>query len=462
MLEIRHLNISINNSPIVKDISFRTENGTITAIVGESGSGKTMTALSIMNLLPNGGEATGEIMLDEENLLVHKDEHYNISMIFQEPMTSLNPLMKVGRQVEEVLLLHTDMDKNQRKKRVLDMFKKVELPKPKNIYDKYPHELSGGMRQRVMIAMAMINNPKVLIADEPTTALDPVVQTQIMELLRKLNRTEHTTMIFISHDLNLVRNLANNIIVMNQGEIVEQGTPEKIFNFPEKEYTQKLINALPTGKKSSLLREEDDVLVNIRNVSLFYKEKHKIRTVAEQIDINVCRGEILGLIGKSGCGKTSLAKAILGLNKNYKGEIINKATDSTMIFQDPLSSLNPARKIKWILEEPLKVKRQYSSEERKRRVSGMLYRVGLTEEYLERYPSQLSGGQRQRVAIAAALIGGAEFVVADEAVSALDVTVQAQVLDLLLSLQKEFGLTILFISHDLRVVEKICDRIVEI
>lgn len=462
MLEIKHLNISINNSPIVKDISFRTENGTITAIVGESGSGKTMTALSIMNLLPNGGEATGEIMLDEENLLVHKDENYNISMIFQEPMTSLNPLMKVGRQVEEVLLLHTDMDKNQRKKRVLDMFKKVELPKPKNIYDKYPHELSGGMRQRVMIAMAMINNPKVLIADEPTTALDPVVQTQIMELLRKLNRTEHTTMIFISHDLNLVRNLANNIIVMNQGEIVEQGTPEKIFNFPEKEYTQKLINALPTGKKSSLLREEDDVLVNIRNVSLFYKEKHKIRTVAEQIDINVCRGEILGLIGKSGCGKTSLAKAILGLNKNYKGEIINKATDSTMIFQDPLSSLNPARKIKWILEEPLKVKRQYSSEERKRRVSGMLYRVGLTEEYLERYPSQLSGGQRQRVAIAAALIGGAEFVVADEAVSALDVTVQAQVLDLLLSLQKEFGLTILFISHDLRVVEKICDRIVEI
>ncbi len=460
MLEIKNLKITIDGITVVKDSSFTAKSGKITAIVGESGSGKTMTALAVTKLLPYNARCEGQILLDNKSLMEMEND-YKVSMIFQEPMTSLNPLMKVGKQIDEVLLLHTKLNDSERKERVLAMMKKVELPKAEELYNRYPHELSGGMRQRVMIAMAMINNPQVLIADEPTTALDPVVQSQIIELIKRINYDYKTTILFISHDLNLVRSLADNIIVMNEGEIVEQGDPDEIFNHPTQEYTQKLINALPKGKKIHGMQDEN-ILVSIEDVALYYNENHKKNFFVENIDFNVCKGEIVGLVGRSGCGKTSLCRAILRLNKYYTGRITNRAAGSTMIFQDPLSSLNPAKKVSWILEEPLRVQRKYSSNERKERVKEMLYRVGLSDEYMDRYPSELSGGQRQRISIASALIGGADFVVADEAVSALDVTVQAQILDLLVKLQKDMGLTILFISHDMKVVEKICDRIIEI
>lgn len=461
MLKVENLLVTIDGQRIVKEISFEAEKGSVTAIVGESGSGKTMTALSIMGLLPNGGKAEGKIRLGEKDVLGGSNGDYQISMIFQEPATSLNPLMKVGRQIEEVLQLHTGMDKAQRRQKVLEMLKKTEFSNPGEIYDKYPHELSGGMCQRVMIAMAMIHEPRLLIADEPTTALDPVRQRQIVNLLKKLNRREKTTMLFISHDLSLVRTLADHIIVMKDGSIVEKGTPEEIFKNPKQEYTRELVNAIPSGKKRTG-ENAVTLLVKADDVGLYYKEKHQRKQVAEHIDLRIYKGEIVGLVGRSGSGKTSLSKAIVGLNKYYTGKIENFSAGSAMVFQNPLNSLNPARTVSWILEEPLRIQRKYTAAERKERVRGMLYRVGLSDEHLDRYPSELSGGQRQRVSIAAALIGGAEFVVADEAVSALDVTVQAQIIELLLKLQKELGLTILFISHDLRVVEKISDRIVEI
>lgn len=461
MLKVDHLLVRIGEKEIVQDVSFQVEEGSITAIVGESGSGKTMTALSIMGLLPPVARAEGSILLDGQEILGICRNDYSVSMIFQEPMTSLNPLMKVGKQVEEFLKLHTALDKKARKEKVVEMLQRVELSGAQELYDKFPHELSGGMRQRVMIAMAMIHRPKVLIADEPTTALDAVRQRQIIELLRKLNREEKTAMIFISHDLSMVQDLADQIIVMKDGKVVEAGTSEDIFQAPKQEYTRQLIQAIPKGKKQ-VTAQRDQVLVQIEDVSLYYKERHKKNIIAGPIGFQIHKGEIVGLVGKSGCGKTSLCKAIVGLNPYYTGIIDNHASGSTMVFQDPLNSLNPVRTVKWILEEPLRVQKKYGRQERREKVLEMLCYVGLTEEYMTRYPSELSGGQRQRVGIAAALIGGAEFVVADEAVSALDVTVQAQILDLLLQLQKQLGLTILFISHDLRVVEKICDRIVEI
>lgn len=462
MLSIKNFSMKIGNKQIIKDINIDVKDGEIVAIVGESGSGKTMTALNVMGLIPPESVTNGEIMLDGESILDREKNDYSVAIVFQEPMTSLNPLMKAGEQIEEVLKIHTTLNRKERYKKVIKMLKKVELIRTKEIYNKYPHELSGGMRQRIMIAMAMINNPKLLILDEPTTALDPNVQEQIIDIIRKLNKEEKTSMMFISHDLNIVRNIADKIVVMNEGRIVESGTKEEIFRNPKDEYTIKLLNAMPKGKKARSTNIDDKPMIKISDVELYYYEKRKKNIFNTSIDFNIYRGEIVGLVGRSGAGKSSLSKAILGINNNFSGKIQKNVNRCAMVFQDPLSSLNPVRTIRWILSEPLKIMRKYSKEEIKSEVERIIEKVGLESEHLDRYPSELSGGQRQRVCIALALISEAEFIIADEPVSALDVTVQAQIIDLLLAVQREYGLTILFISHDLRVVEKICDRIIEI
>ena len=477
MLKVENLSIrfkdDLSDEDAVKGISFVVQTGEIAAIVGESGSGKSMTALSIMGLLKKHAEVQGSIFLDDMDLLAldKKQRHAcmgdEIAMIFQEPMTSLNPVMRVGKQVDEILRLHPDsMEKGKRskadrKRRVLEAFGNVDLPNPEEIYNKYPHELSGGMRQRIMIAMATVCRPKLLIADEPTTALDVQTQEQILKLLKKIHKESNLSILMISHDLNVVANLAERIIVMNRGEIVEQGETGKVLQSPEHEYTKKLLASVPKGKKVPSEHSEE-IVIEARDLSIYYPEGRKQQFVINHLNFEIRKGEILGLVGRSGLGKTTISKTILGIHRTYTGTYVNHAKHSQMIFQDPFSSLNPAKTIGWILEEPLRVRTNMEPAARRKKVTEMLGKVGLPEEYYKRKPGELSGGQRQRVSIALAIIGGADFIIADEPVSALDVTIQAQILELLLQLQKEFGLSMLFISHDIHVIEKMCDRVLYI
>ena len=347
------------------------------------------------------------------------------------------------------------------KNRVIEMFKKVDLPEPEKLYGKFPHELSGGMRQRVMIAMATICNPKILIADEPTTALDVQTQEQILSLLKRINKENKISILMITHDLNVVAGLADRIVVMNGGRKIEEGTTKQVLETPQEEYTKTLIASVPKGKKETD-RTEEEIIVEAKDLSIYYKEGTKKHFVINNLSFQIHKGEILGLVGRSGLGKTTISKTLLGIHKQYTGSIINNALHSQMVFQDPFSSLNPSKSIGWILEEPLRIRENITKSERRARVEEMLVKVGLTKEFVKRKPSELSGGQRQRISIALAIIGGADFIIADEPVSALDVTIQAQILKLLLSLQKEFGLSMLFISHDMHVIDKMCDRILRI
>lgn len=476
MLKVDNLSVSfkdeIGNGAVVDRVSFEMKQGEILALVGESGSGKSMTALSIIGLLKKTAIVDGKILLDDVNLLelsMKERRSYmgsEIVMIFQEPMTSLNPVMRVGKQAVEMIKLHRDTfsEKPDRKKvreMVIDVFKKVELPEPEKLYNKYPHELSGGMRQRVMIAMASLCSPKILIADEPTTALDAQTQEQIIGLLKKINREKKISILMITHDLNVVADMADRIVVMKDGKKVEEGKTKEVLNHPKEEYTKKLIASVPRGKKTGG-EESDEIIVRAEDLSIYYKEGNKKRFVINNLSFGIHRGEILGLVGRSGLGKTTISKTILGIHKNYTGRIVNNAKHSQMIFQDPFSSLNPSKTIGWILEEPLKIREKHSKEERIEKVVKILNEVGLGREFMKRKPSELSGGQRQRVSIALSVISGADFIIADEPVSALDVTIQAQVLRLLLSLQKEYKLSMLFISHDIHVIEKMCDRILKI
>lgn len=468
-----HFNDNLSDEDVVREASFDIQDGEIVAIVGESGSGKSMTALSIIGLLKKHAKLQGNIYLDDVDVLAldKKRRHAymgdKIAMIFQEPMTSLNPVMRVGKQVDEMLRLHLDSIekgkqlKAERKKRVLEMFETVDLPNPEEIYQKYPHELSGGMRQRIMIAMAAICNPQLLIADEPTTALDVQTQEQILKLLKKLNIENNISILMITHDLNVVADMADKIIVMNEGEIVEQGEKDTILHAPQHEYTQKLLASVPKGKKQ-VSESSEQVIIVAKDLSIYYQEGRKQHFVVNHLNFEIKKGEILGLVGRSGLGKTTISKTILGIHRSYTGSYVNNAKHSQMVFQDPFSALNPAKTIGWILEEPLRVRMNMDGHTRRQKVVEMLEKVGLSESYCQRKPNELSGGQRQRVSIALAIIGGADFIIADEPVSALDVTIQAQILELLLHLQKEYGISMLFISHDIHVIEKMCDRILKI
>ena len=473
MLKVENLTVSFNddigNGIIVDNFSFELNKGEILALVGESGSGKSMTALSIIGLLKKNAVVGGVIDLDGTNLLeLTKKERRSymgddIAMIFQEPMTSLNPVMRVGKQVEEMIKLHIDAfdkrpSKKEMKDKVIEMFEKVDLPEPEKIYRKYPHELSGGMRQRVMIAMATVCNPKILIADEPTTALDVQTQEQILDLLKKISKENNISILMITHDLNVVADMADRIIVMNGGKKVEEGETKQVLTQPKEEYTKKLIASIPRGKKEPEEKSRETI-VEVKDLSIYYKEGSKKHYVINNLNFQIHKGEILGLVGRSGLGKTTISKTLLGIHKQYTGEVINKATYSQMVFQDPFSSLNPSKTIGWILEEPLKVREHMERDKRKETVEEMLVKVGLGKELARRKPAELSGGQRQRVSIALALIGGADFIIADEPVSALDVTIQAQILKLIKDLQKEFHYTTVFITHDLGVVANVADRV---
>jgi peptide/nickel transport system ATP-binding protein len=487
LLSVKDLTLAFQSkhaiTEVVHGVSFTVNEGEIIGIVGESGSGKSVTALSILSLLAAQGRVTlGEVKFDNRILSLMSEKELEkirgkeISYVFQEPMTSLNPVLTIGYQMEEMLLLHEKLSKEDRKQRILEMFEAVELHDGEQILKKYPHQLSGGMRQRVMIAMAMICRPRLLIADEPTTALDVTVQIKILELLRKLNKEFHTSIILISHDLAVIRSICSRVMVMYQGNIVEQGTVEEIFTNPEQDYTQKLLEAaLLAHTDSDMLRAcsysepketNKEESLRVDDLCVFYPEtklklfgKKSKKEIVHHVSLTMKKGEILGIVGESGCGKSTMAKALAGLVKDTSGTIHMNCKQPQMVFQDPYSSLNPAKKIGWLLEEPLLLSKRYSKQERKDKVEEMLYKVGLTSEYANQYPANLSGGQRQRVAIAMAIMLNQEFIILDEPVSALDVTVQEQILELLLYLRKEYDLTYLFISHDMGVIQKICDRV---
>ncbi len=478
MLKVTDLNIEIHDhiipETVVYDVDLELQEGDIVGIVGESGSGKTMSALAICGLLSRHDmKKRGEILFQGKELLtcprseMRKLQGDDISIIFQEPMTSLNPVKKIGWQVEEALRIHTDMTKEERYERAIWALREAELAEPEKVYGQYPHELSGGMRQRVMIAAAIVCRPKILVADEPTTALDVTIQAEIIKLLQKLNREYKTAILFISHDLSLIRKLCHRVVVMQDGYVVEQGPTEDIFLRPAKEYTKKLIASIPSCEEP---KEEKDfagapVVLSCEEVHASYASSKGVfgrrqeKKVLRGISFSLRQGQVLGLVGESGCGKSTLAKVLLGLNRDYTGTVHCTPGSVQMVFQDPYSSLNPTKTVGWILEEPLKLKTDLPAAKRRERVLAMLAKVGLEPELADRYPSQLSGGQRQRVGIGLALMSEPKVLVADEPVSALDVTVQAQILELLARLKEEMGLAILFISHDLRVVYRLCDRV---
>lgn len=509
----------------VNRISFDLERGSTLGIVGESGSGKSLTSLAIMGLIPkpNGKINSGSIIyhtLEGENIdllqLPEKEMRLwrgkKIAMIFQEPMTSLNPAYRCGKQVMENILEHEKVTRSEARTRTLNLFREVMLPDPESIFKAYPHQVSGGQKQRVMIAMALACNPDILIADEPTTALDVTVQKTILELLHTLQKKHTISLVFISHNLDVIAEIAADVLVMFRGEIVEKGPIKQIFNHPQHPYTKGLLACRPPlGKRPLRLKTiadfidgkeiEDDSFINLterqKQHSKLYSEQpilktegiHTIFTVKRNIadkpikqykavnnvSFEVYPGETLGLVGESGCGKTTLGRTILRLvepssgNTIYKNTQVNnlKANDLRalrkniqIIFQDPYSSLNPRITIGEAIIEPMRIHKLHENEiARKAKVAELLLKVGLEASHYGRYPHEFSGGQRQRICIARALAVEPEFIICDESVSALDVSVQAQVLNLLNNLKKEFGLTYLFISHDLSVVRYMSDRL---
>jgi len=492
MVKIENLTVAFGDRKAVRNISFEINDGEILGVVGESGSGKSVTALTLMGLVSDEARITsgsitfGDTVLcradrERDKRLLRSFQGEKMSMIFQEPMTSLNPTQRVGRQVEEILSLHTKLSKEEMKGRVIDTFNSVGLRDTEKVYRSYPHELSGGMRQRVMIAMSVILHPKLIIADEPTTALDVTIQNQIIGLLREINEREKNSMLFITHDLNLARRICDRIVVMKDGSIIETGDPQSLFGSPKEEYTRKLIEAVPSrvkGKKSRSMNKapdsakKQDKVLEVRNLDIFYRDggnslfsMNKKRCVVQNVSFELRRGEILGLVGESGCGKTSLSKAILGMNRDVHGSIVHHSVYPQMIFQDPYSSLNPSKTIGWLLQEPLRAlgalepSRKMSKADCRAAAYDMLRTVGIDESYFDRKPSQLSGGQRQRISIGQALITRPSFVIADEPVSALDVTLQAQIMELMLRLKEDMGLSYLFISHDINVIYQMSDRI---
>ena len=539
LLKVNNLRISFCRDDkwqeAVHGVDFEVFEGKTLGIVGESGSGKSVSNLAVMQLLDRRKSRieSDSILLEDKDISHCSDEQMSevrgkqIAMIFQEPMTSLNPVYKCGFQVMEACrdvfektqkLKNSKTQKLESKKKVLDLFEKVKLPNPEIIFDKYPHELSGGQKQRVMIAMALISNPKVLIADEPTTALDVTVQKEILKLLKELQRENGMGMIFITHDLGVVSEIADDVIVMNKGVIVEKGTTRDILNKPQHPYTKGLIACRPPldyrlerlpvvkefleGKwrdneqvKSELLITEEarqkqheilysqEPILKVQNLKTWYPLRKGVfgRTYAhiksvDDVSFDVYPGETLGLVGESGCGKTTLGRSILRLVEPTSGNVIFEGRDITklnnkelreyrkqaqIVFQDPYSSLNPRICIGDSIAEPMMVHGiEKDAKKRRERVCHLLEEVGLEASHYQRYPHEFSGGQRQRICIARALAVNPKLIICDESVSALDVSVQAQVLNLINRLKKEFHFTYIFISHDLSVVRFMSDRVV--
>ena len=499
LLEIQNLSVAFNNRIVVNALSYGLFPGKITAVVGESGSGKSVSAMSLLGLLPtrNLTFPSGEIFLSSE--LIGKEDRTvkptdealvslrgkKIAVIFQEPMTALNPAMTCQQQMEECL---QHENKEARRSKVLSLLEEVEMPDPTGALKKYPHEFSGGQRQRIMIAMALASEPQLLIADEPTTALDPSVQASILELIKKLKVQRNMSVLFISHDLHVVKEMADYIVVMKSGNAVEQGDSDAVLNAPQHEYTKGLLACRPTknskGKslitlgndrdeKQYLFYESENILLHVEGLTKVYPGQTTPAVNNTSFDIK--QGETLGLIGESGCGKTSLSRMLMGLLAPTSGEVWfegeqligrenffpNKfRRDIQMVFQDPFASLNPKLKIEDMLLEPLHIHKIGSTNsERKKRVEYLLNAVGMPADSAQRYAHNFSGGQRQRIVIARALTTNPKLIICDEAVAALDVSVQAQVLNLLNDLKEEFGLTYLFISHDMPVVYHMSNRV---
>ncbi len=520
LLEIKDLVIQFQHhdeiSTAVNKISFNVDKGKITAVVGESGSGKSLTALSLLQLLPQEAKVSGNIFLNDNthtidlNVINTKEitsiRGNKIAMIFQEPMTSLNPLIKCGNQVAEALLKHKKISKTQAREKTIQLFKEVELPDPELIYNRYPHQISGGQKQRVMIAMAISCNPSLLVADEPTTALDVRVQKSIMNLLKKLQIQYQMSVLLITHDLGLVADVADEIIVLYKGDIVEKGIAKEIIAHPENNYTKALLSCRPNsnskGNKLPMLSDfipSEKVIINdlkthgklmskenntspvlsIQSLKIYFPSAHNFwgkstafHKAIDDISFDVFKQETVGLVGESGCGKTTLGRAILKLIKPTEGKILIKGLDINqkqkirigkelqIVFQDPYGSLNPRLTIGDAITEPMNVHQLFRNQkERKENSMELMKQVSLNPDHYNRYPHQFSGGQRQRICIARALASSPSILVFDESVSALDVSVQAQVLNLINELKAAHQFTSLFISHDLSVVHYISDRI---
>jgi len=525
ILEIKDLVINFKTDEglvnAVKKISFDIPKGKTLGLVGESGSGKSVTSLATMRLIPNppGSIDNGEIVFQGKNLLDLKEKEMQkvrgkkISMIFQEPMTSLNPVFTVGDQVAETLMLHENLNKEEALKRTAELFDQVGIPDPKNRIKSYPHEMSGGQRQRVMIAMAIACSPDLLIADEPTTALDVTIQKQILELIADLQKRFEMSVLFITHDLGVIADIADEVVVMYRGDIVEKGTTKDIFLNPKHPYTKGLLACRPSldsnprrlpmvsdfmdekgnqkesrelNKVDKFIRpigeDKNPVVLEIKNLTTafpieknFFGKTTKHLKAVNNVSLKVRKGRTLGLVGESGCGKTTLGRSVLRLIEPTSGEVLYKGQDLPklskkemralrrdvqIIFQDPYASLNPRMTVGSAIMEPMIIHKLFKTkEERVTRAKELLVKSGLDGSVMNRYPHEFSGGQRQRICIARALAVEPEFIICDESVSALDVSVQAQILNLLLDLQEDLGLTYIFISHDLAVVKFISDEV---
>jgi oligopeptide transport system ATP-binding protein len=492
ILEVRNLSVSFTTNDgivdAVKNVSFDLQKGETLAIVGESGSGKSVSTNALMQLLPKNAILSPESsihfeglqLLDLSEIKMQSIRGDRIGMIFQEPMTSLNPFMRVGIQVAEAVMCHRRVSQSEAKKKVLDLFNLVHLPNPQQAYTKYPHEFSGGQLQRIMIAMALINEPDILIADEPTTALDVTVQAEVLNLIKEIQAKMGMSILFITHDLGVVKHLADRVIVMCKGDVVEEGNCLDLFKQPKHEYTKMLINSIPSGSKepikdnASALLKAEDVRVKFLIKSHFLPNRNQYFEAVKGISLELKQGETLGIVGESGSGKSTLGRALIGLlpstgNIEFKGqniEDLNEAQqfalkkDIQMVFQDPYGSLSPRMTVGDIITEPLTVHQPHlSRNERMSKARKALEEVRLDPNSINRYPHEFSGGQRQRIAIARALILEPSFILLDEPTSALDRSVQLTVIDLLKDLQQKHNIGFLFISHDLSVVKALSDRV---